>query len=150
MPFGEDEAWNSHDDDVFTVVGTVLTDKAVKFNFLKETMATVWRPVKGMTAKELASNLFIFHFFHEKDTRKVMEEGPWSFEQHLIILHHLQENESPFDVDLSRADFWVQIHKIPKRMINLKMAEFIASQVGDYIKADLSNYERNLDGVHTA
>lgn len=140
MSFGDDEAWNAHNDGVFTLVGTLLIDKVVKLNSLKETMASIWRIVKGMMAKEITMNLFIFQFFHEKGIRMVLEDGSWSFE-HFLILHQLQETESPFDVDFSTPEFWVQIHRIPKRLTNLKMEEFIASQLGDFVKVDLSNYD---------
>lgn len=88
MPFGDDDNENNQGEGGFNLIGTLLIDKVVKFNFLKETMATIWRPVKRMMPKEIATNLFIFQFFHEKDIRRVIEEGPWSFDQHLLNLHH--------------------------------------------------------------
>lgn len=73
LPFGE---LNTDDAESFMLVGTLITEKIVKFNFLKETLSAVWRPGKGVVAKEVATNLFIFYFFHEKDRRRVMENSP--------------------------------------------------------------------------
>lgn len=42
-------------------------------------------------------------------------------------------------MDLTSAEFRVQVHKIPKKMANLKMTEFIAAQLGNFIRADMSN-----------
>lgn len=83
LPFGEVDL---EETESFMLVGTLITEKNVKFNFLKETLSTVWRPMKGMVAKEISTNLFIFYFFHVKDRRRVMDNNPWSFDQSLLVL----------------------------------------------------------------
>jgi len=40
----------------YTLVGRLITEKIIKFPFMRDTMATVWRPVKGVAAKELSNN----------------------------------------------------------------------------------------------
>lgn len=131
----------TEDDEIFTLVGTVYTDKIVKFNYMKEILATVWRPIKGMLAKEIAPNLFVFYFFHLKDMKRVLDDGPWSYDQSLLILKELGCNTSPYDVQLNKAEFWVQIHKIPRALTNLKMAEIIGENLGNFVKADISNFD---------
>lgn len=42
-----------------------------------------------------------------------MEDGPWAFEQSLLILKQLELNVSPFDIDLTKAKFWIQAHNVP-------------------------------------
>lgn len=128
-------------EEVFTLVGTVLTEKTIKFNFIKETLATIWRPGRGMVAKEISPNLFVFYFFHAKDVKRVLEDGPWSYDQNLLILQRLGRNESPFEATLDRADFWIQIHKIPQPLTNVKMAELIGASLGRFIKADVSHFD---------
>lgn len=93
------------EEEEFTLVGTLLTDKVIKFNFMQETLATVWRPGRGMIVKEVATNLFLFSFFHRKDMRRILNDGPWSYDQSLLVLKLLGENESPFEADLSKAEF---------------------------------------------
>ncbi|XP_019151044.1 PREDICTED: uncharacterized protein LOC109147843 [Ipomoea nil] len=132
--------------DVFSLVGTLLTERSIKFNYMKETLSTIWRPVRGMVAKEISTNLFVFYFFHAKDMQRVLDDGPWSYDQNLLILHKLGNNESPYAVNLDRAGFWVQIHKIPQPLTNARMAEVIGSSLGTFIKADISNF----DGTHNA
>lgn len=59
------------------MVGRFLTDKHIKFEYMQQVLASVWRPVMGMRVKEIRANLFIFQFFHEKDLIRVLEKGPW-------------------------------------------------------------------------
>lgn len=134
IPTDVDDTNDTLEEEAFTLVGTLWTDKTVKFNFLKDTMATIWRPGKGVLAEEVEPNLFLFHFYHEKDRRRVLEDGPWSFEQHLLVLKKLEKEESPFDIDLTKAEFWIQIHNIPKKLINLRMAEHIGAHLGFFYK----------------
>ncbi|KAF2310576.1 hypothetical protein GH714_014728 [Hevea brasiliensis] len=65
-------------------------------------MASVWRPMKG---------------------------GPWNYQQQPILLHELQPNEKPREVELTRLDLWVQVHDVP----NGFMFEHVAKDVGTYI-----------------
>lgn len=73
----------------FCLVGRFLTDKAIKFPTMKNTMTALWRPGKGICIKDLSSTLFLFQFFHEVDIQRVMDSGPWTFDQHLLITKRL-------------------------------------------------------------
>lgn len=42
--------------------------------------------MKGVEARELSSNLFIFKFFHWKDKQKVLDNEPWNFYDSVLIL----------------------------------------------------------------
>lgn len=80
---------------------------------MKERMATVWQPFKGVGIKELKRGLFLFQFFHI-DLQKVLNGGPWYFDSHILLLSPIGENEIPAaQVQLQHVVFWVQIHDIP-------------------------------------
>nr|GMD70533.1 uncharacterized protein LOC109179941 [Ipomoea batatas] len=97
----------------FILVGKLLTEKTTRFNFFRDTMATVWRPKKGMMAREVSSNLFLFYFVHELDIKKILNGDPWSFDQSLLLLKQIEPNTSPHGIHLNYADFWVQAYNIP-------------------------------------
>ncbi|XP_031106836.1 uncharacterized protein LOC116011413 [Ipomoea triloba] len=126
----------------FYIVGRLVTNKPTKFAFLKDTMASVWQPLMGMNARELQPHLYLFRFFHEKDVLRVMEDGPWSFEQSLLILKRVVPPEVPESVNLNSTDFWVQIHSLP---VGLR-SEAILSAMGNFIGSLVKTDERNFDG----
>lgn len=68
------------------LVGKLITDKLVKFAFMRDTLAAVWRPGRGVAVKDLGNNTFMFQFFHEIDLKHILEDGPWSFEKSLLVL----------------------------------------------------------------
>lgn len=39
------------------------------------------------------SNIYIFKFFHELDIKRVLDDGPWTFNQQVLVLKRLDANE---------------------------------------------------------
>ncbi|KAH9678676.1 reverse transcriptase domain-containing protein [Citrus sinensis] len=73
----------------YCLVGRFLTNKVINFTAMKNTMAALWRPGKGVCIKNLSPTLFLFQFFHEIDVRRVLDSGPWTFDQHILLVHRL-------------------------------------------------------------
>lgn len=89
----------------YCLVGRFLTDKVINFPAMKNTMAALWHPGKGICIKDLSPTLFIFQFFHEIDIRRVLESGHWMFDKHILIVKRLGELEQPHDVPLYHTFF---------------------------------------------
>lgn len=70
----------------YCLVGRLVTDKPIKFPFFKDTMAAAWRPGRGVSIREIQPKLYLFQFFHEFDMRRILEDGPWTYEQNLLVL----------------------------------------------------------------
>ena len=87
------------------LVGTFLADPSLNFNVMKHKMDSIWRPGRGINIKDLGSRLILFQFYHLIDLRRVMDGGPWSFDNHLLVLHELKSDESPAEVPLYFASF---------------------------------------------
>lgn len=51
---------HKEEDFKFMLLGKLLTNKPVKFNLMKETLASIWGLGNGMSVKEVSSNLFLF------------------------------------------------------------------------------------------
>ena len=67
--------------------GEVFADRNINFIAMKNRLARLWRPGKGMCIKDLEQNLFVFQFYHEIDLRRVVEGGPWTFDSHILLVH---------------------------------------------------------------
>ena len=100
-------------DSRFCLVGHFLTDKVINFVAMKNTMAALWRPRKGVCIKDLSSTLFLFQFFHEVDVRRILDSIPWTFDQHILLVHRLGADEQPQNVPLFHTTFWIQVHNMP-------------------------------------
>ena len=125
------------------LVGRFMTDKMINFDAMKNTMASLWRPGKGVCIKDLSPTLVLFQFFHEIDINRVLESGPWTFDQHILLVNRLDENKQPQNVPLFLADFWIQIYNLPIGFMSEKFLKNIRDYVGIFLGSD----EHNCMGV---
>ena len=73
-------------DSRFCLVGRFLMDEVINFAAMKHTMASLWRPGNGVCIRDLSPTLFLFQFFHEIDVKRMLESGPWTFDQHILLV----------------------------------------------------------------
>lgn len=86
----------------------------------------------------------LFIFYHIMDLNKVLEGGPWSFEQNMPVYHKLTGTEYPQMVSLDTVGIWVQVYDIPKGFISEHLLRSVGVYIGEFVKADDL---ASLDGV---
>ncbi|XP_019166538.1 PREDICTED: uncharacterized protein LOC109162273 [Ipomoea nil] len=111
----------------YYAVGRVVTNRPVKFSFFQDTMAAVWQPAMGLTMRQLQPQRFLIRFYHETDLNRIIEGGPWAYEQNLLIMQKLQPGEDPEATVLNHADFWIQIHSLPAGLRSVVVVSAIGS-----------------------
>ncbi|XP_040950366.1 uncharacterized protein [Gossypium hirsutum] len=96
---------------------------------MRSTLASVWHPIGGVSVSDLGKERYLFRFYYEVDVERVIKNGPWNFNSHLLILHRLQQGEDLLSVQLHWVDFWILIHDLPLGF----MADAVAHQLGNFI-----------------
>ncbi|KAL6494399.1 hypothetical protein OROGR_031199 [Orobanche gracilis] len=136
------------DRDTWSLVGRFLTDKPIKVEAMQRVMASVWRPTRGVDVFEIGENLFRFDFYHEKERARIMENGPWSFENNTLACQYLEPGVSPETIRLETVDMWVQIHGLPR---DHATEEYLRLRVRFDIKKPLppDSIIRRRDGTET-
>ncbi|XP_019179721.1 PREDICTED: uncharacterized protein LOC109174935 [Ipomoea nil] len=130
------------EDDGFYAVGRLVTDKPVRFAYFQDTMAGVWRPAVGVNMRELQPRKFLFRFYHDGDLTRILNDGPWTYDQSLLLMKRVQEGVDLESIPLTHADFWVQIHSLPVGLRSASVVMAIGSFLGTFVSTD----ERNFDG----
>lgn len=125
----------------YAAVGRVVTDRPIKFVIFRDVMATAWRSEKGVHFWELGSQRFLFTFYQERDVSRVVDGGPWTFEQNLVAMRRLCSADDPLAVDLDAAEFWMQIHNLPVGFMSEKVATLVANSVGRCQYVDPKNFD---------
>lgn len=125
----------------FTVVGRVVTNRSVKFVVFHDVMAKAWKPVKGVHITEVGTGRFLFRFFHEGDVERVLGDGPWTFDQNLVVMRRIEQGDDPVTLKLDTASFWIQVHNLPSGFMSEKVAKVIGDSVGNFESADPRNFE---------
>lgn len=114
------------------LVGRFLTMKPIMVHIMKERLATVLQPVRGVATKELEKG--------------VMDGGPWQFDGHLLILGKMEPGVLPTQVPLSHALFWVQVHDLPFEFMTAEVGKGLGDYIGrsmDYDAKNTSNFWRS-------
>lgn len=123
----------------FVLVGKLITEKNINFQDMQNVLASLWRPSEGVEIHDLGGQRFSFVFFHVFDLQKVIEGGPWTFEQNLLVYHKLEEGEDPHLVPLHKMDIWLQIYDLPTGMLSERILQSIGNYVGTFVKTDPLN-----------
>ncbi|CAN1822555.1 hypothetical protein LINPERHAP1_LOCUS30009 [Linum perenne] len=99
-------------------------------------MSNMWRPGRGVAIEDIGDKVIIFRFGHEVDLRRVVESGPYSFDQNLLILHELKPGENPKEVDLHFVEFWVQVHNLTVGFFSETVGKALKDFVGQFVEYD--------------
>lgn len=126
------------------LVGRFLVDIPVDFNAMQNTLASLWKPGRGMFVKELEANLYMFQFYHELDINRVVEGSPWSFNRAPLIIERLRPGDDPKGVKLNYLDMWVQIHDLQVGFRSERVIQDIGNYVGSFIKSDANDFSGTL------
>ena len=61
-------------------------DKQIKINFMSNVLSSTRRPVCGISIKGIGEDRYLFRFYHELDLQRILDNGPWSYEQNPLVL----------------------------------------------------------------
>lgn len=120
------------------LVGRFLTYRSIRSNIMKDQMADIWRPVRGVSVTKASPGIFLFQFFHKADMQRIFLWGPRSFDNHLLILGPLHAGDIPEQVPLSCV-IWVQIHDLPTGFMTTTVGQHLGNFIGEFHKYDNNN-----------
>ncbi|XP_019166658.1 PREDICTED: uncharacterized protein LOC109162409 [Ipomoea nil] len=122
------------------MVGRFLKDRPIKFDHMQQVLASVWRPVMGMQVEALTDELFLFRFPHSKDLQRILDDGPWSFENHTLVCERVHPELRPEDVNLDSVAFWVQVHGLSAMYASSEFLTRIGDYLGSFVAIDSINF----------
>lgn len=127
-----------------TLIGRFVTESPIHFESMKEMLSRIWKPVFKVYIVELSRNLFSFQFRHQHDLDRVLADGPWTFNQKLLLLNMLEPGMLPDEVILTHTDMWIQAHGLSPGFFSEYIAKLIGESIGKFICSD----ENNFKGFH--
>ena len=138
--YNEAVVQTENNDMQWCLVGKFLTEKPINFMYMKNTMTGLWRSVRGMCIKDVDQNLFLFQFYHHLDMNRVIRDGQWTFDQHLLLLNKPEHGQKPQEVKMSSTSFWVQGYDFPCGFMSRKVAKDIRNFIKNFLEADPNNF----------
>lgn len=121
------------------LVGRFVTKRPIRTHIMKDCLAAIWGPVKGVSIREVVPGIFLFQFNHGMDMERVMKGGPWTFDNHLLVLGRMQVGVPLEDIPLFHVEFWVQAHHLPVGFMNEAVGKLLANYIGSFVAYDPAN-----------
>jgi hypothetical protein len=88
--------------------------------------------------KAIEENLFVIKFFYLGDWRKVMDEGPWIFRGHAVLLEEYDGITKPSKMKFKNLNVWVRIYDLPTGFrTNKNIGRQLGNKIGHFLKVDL-------------
>lgn len=125
------------------LVGRFLTEKNINERAMKSKLADLWKPAMGISIKNTKEGLYLFQFYHKDDLNWVVSNGPWTFDNVLLVSSIIKAGEDPVKVPLHEVDFWIQIHNLPVGY----MSEVVGKQLGNFFGSFLEYDARNNSSI---
>lgn len=112
------------------VAAKFLTKRVINVESVLRALKPLWRTGMDFKTRDMGKNKVMLIFQDDADAERVIVNGPWSFDKHLIILSRVDDN-TPF----SKACFdymsvWVQIHELPVKMMKEEACTTIGRTLG--------------------
>ena len=106
-------------------------------------MNYAWSLAKDVSFKAIEENLLLLKFTCLGDWRKVMDEGPWIFRGHAILLEEYDGITKPSKVRFKYLATCVRIYDLPIGFRTKKIGHQLGNKIGDFLKVDLDD---NING----
>jgi hypothetical protein len=121
-------------------VGKLFSEKPAFTDALANALGPIWCPMKGIDVKDLGGNIFLFTFHQPLGKKKAVENGPWIFDNDLLVMEEFVASKTLDDYAFDRIPIWVRVHKLPLGRMSADTGEQIGNQIGEFIEvADLVN-----------
>ncbi|PNX65080.1 hypothetical protein L195_g054353, partial [Trifolium pratense] len=137
--FEFDEEGDEQGDLRWCLIGRFLCEKTIHVNSMTVRMADLWKPLEGVTIKEAKAGIFLFQFAHPLDMEAVLNGGPWTFDNNMLVLERVQVGMPIEHIPLNHVTLWVQIHNLPLGLMKEKFGVQLANYIGEFVEYDKNN-----------
>ena len=127
----------------FNITTKFLTKRALNIDAIAKTFIPLWRSKNGFRVGHLGDHRVLFVFDKKMEVDKVLQSEPWTFDKHLVVMERYDTNSSIDELKLDRTSFWVQVHSLPIKFMNVRAAEKICEVLGRVIP---TTYPRESEG----
>lgn len=121
------------------LVGHFLTEKNLNVRAMKSKLADIWHPARGINIKDLRPGVYLFQFYHVDDMDWVMNGGPWTFDNVMLVLGKINAGEDPLEVPLFKLQFWIQLYGVPSGLMTEAAGIQLGNFFGSFISYDPNN-----------
>ena len=115
----------------YVLAAKFLTIRAINVDIIGRTFKPLWRARNEFKIREVDDHVLLFIFELESNAERVLAQQPWSFNKHLVLFQRYDYKTPAKNLHFTKAKFWVQIHGLPMRLLDPKIAIELGESLGE-------------------
>ena len=119
-----------------SLFGKLLTNRQQNQHAMKNTLRAAWKMGLDLRIDDVGKNLFQFKFNYGFQLEWVERNGPWNFENNILLLCRWKRGLSASDITFTHAPFWVQIWGLPFENLFEYVGKDLGNSLGRYLETD--------------
>ena len=113
-----------------------LTPRPLNLRAAKNLLWFVWKMESDLKIIEVGDGLFQFKFALESQVSWVMNNGPWNFDNWILVLRRWERGMMAWSVNFTGLPIWVQVWGLPCNLINDEAGLEVGKSLGHVIEVD--------------
>ena len=119
-----------------SLFGRLLADRHQNIRALKSTLRLVWKMGLDFRIVDVGKNIFQFKFSSSYQLEWVERNGPWNFDNNLLLLCRWRKSLSTENISFTHTPLWVQVWSLPFESMTEEVGKDLGSKLGKFIDSD--------------
>ena len=121
---------------VLSLLGPLLAKRHQNLRALKSTLQSAWKMGSDLRIVEVGQNVLQFKFSSMYQMEWVERNGPWNFDNNLLLLTRWRKGLSVATITFTHSPFWVQVWGLPFDCMSKEVGRELGSKLGRYIESN--------------
>ena len=119
-----------------SLFGKLLSDCKQNQRALKSILRSAWRMGSDLRIVEVGNDIFQFKFNSKHQLEWVEKNGPWNFDNNLLLLCRWRKGLIATNICFSHSPFWVQVWGIPFELMREETGRDVGNKIGKFLEVD--------------
>ena len=119
-----------------SLFGRLIADRHQNMRAFKSTLRSVWKMGSDFRIVDVGKNIFQFKFSSSYQLEWVERNGPWNFDNNLLLLCRWRKGLSIANILFTHSPLWIQVWGLPFESKIEEVGKDLGSKLGKYIDSD--------------
>ena len=119
-----------------SLFGRLLADRHQNMRALKSTLRSAWKMGQDLRIVDVGNGILQFKFNSKYQMEWVERNGPWNFDNNLLLLCRWTKGLSVNNISFTHSPFWIQVWGLPFESMSEEVGRDLGNSLGKYIESD--------------